>query len=76
MEKKTLSPKSASKKKKGYGFRLQDDGNKVVDLGADAAEKNYDYGENDINNDADLNLFDIITRRYNLTGLERLFDEK
>jgi hypothetical protein len=65
----------AEKKKKRFGFNLDDEGNKVVDLGDDPADAQYDYGENDINDDPDQNLFDIITRRYNLTGLERLFDE-
>lgn len=64
------------KKKKGYHFSLDDDGNKVVNLGTeDLNDPQYDYGDNDINDDPDQNLFEIITRRYNLSGLERLFDE-
>lgn len=64
------------KKKKGYHFSLDDEGNKVVNLGTeDLNDPQYDYGENDINDDPDQNLFEIITRRYNLSGLERLFDE-
>lgn len=64
------------KKKNGFNFNLDDGGNNVITMGEDpASDAEYDYGENDINEDSSKNLFDIISRRYNLSGLERLFDE-
>lgn len=66
-----------TKKKKKRWFNLEEKGNKVVSLGSDPNQgAEYDYGENDINNDPDQNLFEIITRRYNISGLERLFDDE
>lgn len=43
---------------------------------AEAMKKNYDYGTNDINNKSDESIFNILSSRYQQSGLRRLFDEK
>lgn len=37
--------------------------------------KGLDFGQNDINNSSDTNLFEVLSNRYQRSGMRRLFDE-
>lgn len=41
---------------------------------AEAMKQNLDYGGNDINNGSDTNIFEVLTNRYQRSGMRRLFD--
>lgn len=38
-------------------------------------EKNYNYGKNDIVQREDISIFDVISNRYNISGMRRLFGD-
>lgn len=42
---------------------------------AEAMGKNLDYGGTDINNSSKANIFEVLTNRYQRSGMRRLFDE-
>lgn len=42
---------------------------------ADVMRKNLDYGGTDINNTPKANIFEVLTNRYQRSGMKRLFDE-
>jgi hypothetical protein len=43
---------------------------------AEVMKENLDMGNNDINNSSNTNLFDVLSNRYQRSGMRRLFDEK
>jgi hypothetical protein len=43
---------------------------------AEVMKENLDMGNNDINNSSSTNLFDVLSNRYQRSGMRRLFDEK
>lgn len=43
---------------------------------AEAMNKDLDYGNNDINQGSKANIFDVLSNRYQRSGMRRLFDEK
>ncbi|MFP5491530.1 MAG: hypothetical protein ACLGG0_08520 [Bacteriovoracia bacterium] len=43
---------------------------------ANMAEANFEYNMNDINDDKSSNIFDILSNRYQTTGMEKLFGDK
>jgi hypothetical protein len=66
------------KKKKRYDFSFSDDG-KIISTGKTNKEfmnKKYDYKENDIITRDDVSIWKVITRRYNVSGLKRLFPDE
>jgi hypothetical protein len=42
---------------------------------AEVMGKNLDYGGTDINNSSKANIFEVLTNRYQRSGMKRLFDE-
>jgi hypothetical protein len=43
---------------------------------AEVMKENLDYGTNDINKGPSTNIFEVLTNRYQRSGMRRLFDEK
>jgi hypothetical protein len=43
---------------------------------ADMMDKKLDYGQNDINTGSDTNIFEVLSNRYQRSGMRRLFDEE
>jgi hypothetical protein len=79
---KFSTPASAAVAKKDNGFDLSDlsgsgGSGDVVDLAGteEVMQKNFNYGSNDISNNSSENLFKMISNRYLVSGLKRLFEE-
>lgn len=43
---------------------------------AEVMNKDFEYGSNDINNGSSTNIFEVLSNRYQRSGMRRLFDEK
>lgn len=43
---------------------------------AEVMKENFDYGTNDINEGSKTNIFEVLSNRYQRSGMRRLFDEK
>ena len=43
---------------------------------AEVMKQDLDYGQNDINNSSNTNIFEVLSNRYQRSGMRRLFDEK
>lgn len=43
---------------------------------AEVMKENFDYGQNDINEGSSTNIFEVLSNRYQRSGMRRLFDEK
>ncbi|MGB0452969.1 MAG: hypothetical protein ACPGJV_04570 [Bacteriovoracaceae bacterium] len=73
-----LGFKGKSSKKNDFNFNLggskSGGANKVE--GAGYMDKEYEYKNSDINSDKDRDIFTIISRRYTISGLKRLFDDE
>jgi hypothetical protein len=76
------APAGAAAAKKDNGFDLSDlsgsgGSGDVVDLAGteEVMQKNFNYGSNDISNNSSENLFKMISNRYFVSGLKRLFEE-
>jgi hypothetical protein len=50
-------------------------GIKVSELNV-AMDKEYNFGDNDINKNSDASIFDLLTNRYQISGMRKLFEEK
>lgn len=72
--KNQLGKVGSNKKKSDYKFNWNDGGpgSKVQNY----MKKDYDYKDNDIVNKKELNIWNVISKRYQTSGLRRLFDDK
>jgi hypothetical protein len=43
---------------------------------AEVMAQDLDYGQNDINNSSNTNIFEVLSNRYQRSGMRRLFDEE
>ena len=68
---KLVKGKNANNFQYNWNEANGEDGGKTIDLGVE--EANYKYDANDIIKDDEESLFQVITRRYNSSGLKRLF---
>lgn len=68
---------AASKKSQGFSFDLGQDNDqeKINDQVAQVMNQDFDYAQNDINQ-SQTNLFELLSNRYQRSGMRRLFDEE
>ena len=72
------SGKLKSKKKKrgaGFNFSLDADKSSSPEISFQEDQKEYNYRNNDITTDEGVPIWKIISKRYNLSGLRRLFND-
>jgi hypothetical protein len=68
-------PGNGKEEKLEFGMTQSDLAGQQTAL-ADVMDKKLDYGQNDINNRSDSNLFEVLSNRYQRSGMRRLFDEE
>lgn len=66
------------KKKKNFDLDFGNNGESGGKIEDGFMDKSYDYAknQNDIVERDDVSIFQVITNRYNATGLQRLFDDE
>lgn len=72
---KTLSG-GASKKASSFDFDFGEEQKAIDAQVSNVMDQNFDYAQNDINNQSHTNIFEVLSNRYQRSGLRRLFDEE
>jgi hypothetical protein len=71
------SPVSDSSGDQQLEFGLNNDQQAIQDSQvAEVMKENLDFGQSDINQGSNTNIFDVLSNRYQRSGMRRLFDEK
>jgi hypothetical protein len=68
------TPAGSEDKMPEFGLSLDQEAKQEAQV-AEVMGKNLDYGGTDINNTPKANIFEVLTNRYQRSGMKRLFDE-
>lgn len=74
--KATKTAEASSESGYDLDFGTSDGAGTTIEDVSEVMDKQFDYGDNDINNRPNDSIFKILTMRYQTSGLRRLFDEK
>lgn len=67
-------PVKQKKKKQDFNFAFNERGQKPNDIEDFPRNEKYDYGDKDITKNDKILIWEIVTKRYNISGYKRLFE--